>query len=138
LLLEQLAHQPQRRPAVASALDQHVEDLALVADGAPEVHPLASNPEYHLVEVPASERTTPDPRKSDATGYYDLCVLSLAVKRWRRETGAPRAESCGPWTRRWREEDSKPRSPLMARSVVAPESSDVRRGIRHVLGCRRG
>src|SRR6516164_929092 len=36
LLLEQLAHQPQRRPAVASALDQHVEDLALVVDGPPE------------------------------------------------------------------------------------------------------
>ena len=31
LLLEQLAHQPQRRPSVASALDQHVEDLALTA-----------------------------------------------------------------------------------------------------------
>jgi hypothetical protein len=54
LLLEQLAHQPQRRPAVASALHQHVEDLALVVDGPPEVHPLASNPNYHLVEVPAS------------------------------------------------------------------------------------
>jgi predicted metal-dependent hydrolase len=40
LLLEQLAHQPQRRPAVASALDQHVEDFALVVDGPPEVHPL--------------------------------------------------------------------------------------------------
>src|SRR6516164_6096236 len=56
LLLEQLAHQPQRRPAVASALNQHVEDLALVVDGPPEVHPLASNPDYHLVEVPASAR----------------------------------------------------------------------------------
>jgi group II intron reverse transcriptase/maturase len=31
------AHQPQRRPAVASALDQHVEDLALVVDGPPEI-----------------------------------------------------------------------------------------------------
>jgi hypothetical protein len=34
LLLEQLAHQPQRRPGVAPALDQHVEELALVVDGA--------------------------------------------------------------------------------------------------------
>ena len=40
----------------ASALNQHVEDLALVVDGPPEVHPLASNPDYHLVEVPASAR----------------------------------------------------------------------------------
>jgi hypothetical protein len=30
LLLEQLAHQLQRRPTVASALDEHVENLALV------------------------------------------------------------------------------------------------------------
>ena len=36
LLLEQLTHQPQRRPSVASALDQHVEDLALVVHGPPE------------------------------------------------------------------------------------------------------
>jgi hypothetical protein len=31
LFLEQLAHQPQR-PGVAPALNQHVEDLALVVD----------------------------------------------------------------------------------------------------------
>src|SRR6516162_7580897 len=54
LLLEQLAHQPQCRPAVESALNQ--QDLAFVVDGPPEVHPLASNPDYHLVEVPASAR----------------------------------------------------------------------------------
>src|SRR5215831_6360887 len=35
LLLEQLAHQAQRRPGVASALDQHVDDLALMVDGPP-------------------------------------------------------------------------------------------------------
>ena len=46
LLLEQLAHQPQRRPAIAPALDQHVQDLALVIDGAPEVHPLAGDPHH--------------------------------------------------------------------------------------------
>jgi hypothetical protein len=46
LLLEQLTHQPQRRSSVASALDQHVEDLALVIDGTPEVHPLARDPNY--------------------------------------------------------------------------------------------
>jgi len=41
LLLEQLAHQPQRRPGVASALNQHIENLALVVDGTPQIHPLA-------------------------------------------------------------------------------------------------
>ena len=35
LFLQQFAHQPQRRPTVASALDQHVENLALIIDGAP-------------------------------------------------------------------------------------------------------
>src|SRR5215470_7744611 len=37
LLLEQLAHQPQRGATVASALDQYVENLALVIDGAPQI-----------------------------------------------------------------------------------------------------
>ena len=55
LLLEQLAHQPQRRPTVPPALDQHIEDRALMLDGT-RVHPLASNPDYHLVEVPAIAR----------------------------------------------------------------------------------
>src|SRR5271165_2347883 len=56
LLLEQLAHQPQRRPTVASALDQHVENLALVADGTPQIHPLAGDPNHHLVEMLAIAR----------------------------------------------------------------------------------
>ena len=56
LLLEQLAHQPQRRPSVASTLNQHVEDLALVVDGTPQIHPLTSDPHHHLVEVPAIAR----------------------------------------------------------------------------------
>src|SRR5262249_6775608 len=56
LLLEQLAPQPQRRPTVPSALDQHVEKLALVVDGTPEVHPFAGDPHHHLVEMPAIAR----------------------------------------------------------------------------------
>ena len=56
LLFEKLAHQPQRRPAVAATLDQHVEDLALVIDGTPEVHPLAGDPNNHLVQVPSIAR----------------------------------------------------------------------------------
>jgi hypothetical protein len=56
LLLEQLAHQPQRRAAVAAALNQHVENLALVVDGTPQIHPLAGDAHYHLIEVPAIAR----------------------------------------------------------------------------------
>ena len=44
LLLEQLAHQPQRCSGIAPALNQHVEDLALVIDGPPQVHPFAGDP----------------------------------------------------------------------------------------------
>ena len=40
------------QPLVAPALNQHVEKLALVIDGAPQVHPFAGNPDHHLVEVP--------------------------------------------------------------------------------------
>ena len=56
LLLEQLAHQPQRRPSVASTLNQQVEDLALMVDGTPQIHPLTGDPHHHLVEVPAIAR----------------------------------------------------------------------------------
>jgi hypothetical protein len=35
LFPEKLAHQPERRPLVASALNQHVEDLTLMVNGTP-------------------------------------------------------------------------------------------------------
>ena len=35
LFPEELAHQPECRPLVAAALNQHVENLALMIDGAP-------------------------------------------------------------------------------------------------------
>ena len=56
LLLEQFAHQPQRRPTVTSALDQHVENLALVIDGTPEIHPLTGDAHDHLVQMPVVAR----------------------------------------------------------------------------------
>jgi hypothetical protein len=42
--------------AVAPALDQHVEDLALVIDCTPQAHPLPGDPNDHLVEVPSRAR----------------------------------------------------------------------------------
>jgi hypothetical protein len=56
LFLEQLAHQPECRLGIAPALNEHVEDLALVVDGAPQVHPLPGDPDDHLVEVPSRSR----------------------------------------------------------------------------------
>src|SRR3984893_5707199 len=41
LLSEKLPHQPQRRSGISAALYQHVEDLAFVVNGTPEIHPLA-------------------------------------------------------------------------------------------------
>ena len=66
MLFEQLAHQPKCRPGVAPALNQHVEDLALVVDGTPEVHSLAGNPDHHLVQVPSvawARTATPQPAR---------------------------------------------------------------------------
>ena len=56
LFPEQFAHQPECRQLVAPALNQHVENLALVIDGAPQIHPFAGNPDHHLVEVPSIAR----------------------------------------------------------------------------------
>jgi hypothetical protein len=40
IFLQQLAHQFERRPLVPPSLNQHVEDLALGVDGAPQIdHP---------------------------------------------------------------------------------------------------
>jgi hypothetical protein len=57
LLLEQLAQQPQRRPTIASTPNQHVENLALMVDGTPEIHPLAGDAHHHLVEMLAIARS---------------------------------------------------------------------------------
>src|SRR5437016_3685586 len=81
VLPEQLAHQPQRRSAVAPALDKQVEDLALVIDGPPEVHPLPSDPHHHLVQMPAIARPrTPLTQPSDRW-HLDEMVVRIAGKR---------------------------------------------------------
>src|SRR5712671_4980343 len=53
---EQLAHQPERRPPVAPALNQHIENLALMVDSAPKVQVLAGDPDHHLVQMPSVAR----------------------------------------------------------------------------------
>jgi hypothetical protein len=56
LFLEQLAHPPECRLRISPTLNKHVENLALVVDGAPQVHPLPGDPDDHLVEVTARAR----------------------------------------------------------------------------------
>jgi len=46
---EELAHQPDRRPLAAPALNQHAENLALMINGAPQVHPLVSPIDFYLL-----------------------------------------------------------------------------------------
>jgi hypothetical protein len=62
-LFEQLAHQSQGRLGVAPALNKHVEDLAFVVNGTPEVHLLAGDPDHHFVQVPSVARATAAPSK---------------------------------------------------------------------------
>jgi hypothetical protein len=49
LFLGQLAHQPECRLRISPTLNKHVENLALVVDGAPQVHPLPGDPDDHFV-----------------------------------------------------------------------------------------
>ena len=53
---QQLEHQPARRPGVTLGLNEHVEDLAFGIDGAPEIHPPATDRHDHFVEVPGRVR----------------------------------------------------------------------------------
>jgi predicted glycosyltransferase len=61
LLSEKLSHQPQRRSGISAALYQHVEDLAFVVNGTPQIHPLPGDADHHFVQVPsvARARTAP-------------------------------------------------------------------------------
>src|SRR5207248_1717668 len=63
VLPEQLAHQPECRVLVAAALHQRIENLALVIDGAPQVHPFAGDANHHLIEVPPVARSWAAPSK---------------------------------------------------------------------------
>src|SRR5215813_3447119 len=86
LLLEQLAHQPQRRPAVAPTLNQHVENLALVIDRAPEIHPLTGDG-YHqasgrgAVASPRSLRTGRDTLASSGSHCSAASIEQTPVSK---------------------------------------------------------
>src|SRR6266446_5119713 len=75
LFLEQLAHQPQRCALVAAALNQHVEDLALVVDGATDTF--------------ACWRSAPSRR--DAIGRSAAAGAAAACGRSKDQISAPSA-----------------------------------------------
>jgi len=64
--LQELAHQFQRGMLVSLGLDQHVEDLALGVDGAPQIDHAAGNLEINLVKMPSRVRLGRRLRKSAA------------------------------------------------------------------------
>src|SRR3954452_2070653 len=59
LLAQELAHEPDGGLRVSPALNQHVEDFALVIDSAPKPEPFAADPDHHLVQVPRCARPRP-------------------------------------------------------------------------------
>src|SRR5271154_6502903 len=54
--LQEFAHQFHRGMLVSLALDQHVNDLALGVDGAPQIDHAAGNLEINLVKMPSRAR----------------------------------------------------------------------------------
>ena len=70
LALEELPHKLERRLLVASRLNEDIENLTRVVDGAPEIMDPAADPDEHLIEVPPPRRawtTLPEPRRIDAS-----------------------------------------------------------------------
>ena len=59
LVFEELPQKLQRGSLVAALLDQDIENLALIIDRAPKVHPFAADPHDHLVQMPAARRRRP-------------------------------------------------------------------------------
>ena len=52
LALQQLAEKACGRPAVATRLDENIEDVAILIDGTPEIAPLSLDGDEDLVQVP--------------------------------------------------------------------------------------
>src|SRR6266480_3466826 len=81
LFPQQLAHQLDGRAAVSPALKQHVEDFAFMVDRAPEIHPLAGDPDHHLVEVPAIARPRSEEHTSELQSHVNLVCRLLLEKK---------------------------------------------------------
>src|SRR5580700_4460695 len=63
LFPEQLAHQPECPRACRGGAEPAIENLALVIDSSPQVHPLARDANHHLVEMPPVARAWAGPSK---------------------------------------------------------------------------
>jgi len=81
LFAEQFAHQPDGRRPVSTTLDQDLEDLALVVDGTPQIHLLASDPDNHFVEMPpiARSRAAPSQAPSDRRSEFEYPTANALI-----------------------------------------------------------
>ena len=81
LLAEQLAHQPDGCALVPSALNQDLEDLALMIDRAPQIHMPAGDAGDHFVEMPAitRSRTAPPQSPSDRRSEFEHPTANALV-----------------------------------------------------------
>jgi hypothetical protein len=74
--VEPLAKAPRRRVAITAGLEQDVDDVAVLVDGAPQGRPLAANRDEQLVEMPGVAEgagPTPEPpRVGEAEGLAPL------------------------------------------------------------------
>jgi hypothetical protein len=61
LIFQQPPQQFERGVLVASILHQDVQNLVLVVDGAPQVHPPAADLHHHLVQMPSAGGRRPAP-----------------------------------------------------------------------------
>ena len=73
LLSEQLAEEPDGCALVPSALNQDLEDFALMIDGTPQIQVPARNPDDHFVEMPsiARSRTAPPQSPGDRRSEFE-------------------------------------------------------------------
>src|ERR1700731_2836828 len=73
LLAEQLAHKLDGCALAPSALNQDLEDLALMIDRAPQIHMLAGDADDHFVEMPSItwSRTAPPQSPSDRRSEFE-------------------------------------------------------------------
>src|SRR6266436_8140177 len=94
LLAEQLAHEPDSCALVSSALNQDLEDLALMIDRAPQVHMPAGDPDDHFVEMPSVARSGAAPPQiaSDHRSEFEHPTAKRSRRRCRAHArqAAPR------------------------------------------------
>ena len=72
LVAQQAPQQCQRRFRIPSSLNDEVENFAFVIDGAPQIHPSATDPADHFVKMPAWRRRRPAPLQPSSDQRSEL------------------------------------------------------------------